>query len=254
MSKKPARSLSGPSSQAGRAVTGAKALAAVLAGAALFSGGAQADVLASRYQVNLSGVRIGEAIVRATLDAKTYKVTVSADVGPLLNNTRVEGEASGARAGAKLTPAHYRLVTSDGQDSAIDFAKAEKSEKLSPILKGVLDPLSALLGASLRPATASGAPCDNVLPVFMSRNRFNVSLRPASGEEKRDPRIATCQVRFSVTVTVAGAIPAAVENVQWEVGFQKIAKPSFWLVDTLSLPSDLGTVTIERVETAISGS
>jgi hypothetical protein len=246
--------LCGRSSRAKDGVDNAKALVGALMCAAFFCGGANADVLASRYQVNLAGVRIGEAIVRATLDAKTYKVTVSADVGPLLNNTRVEGEASGARAGAKLTPAHYRLVTSDGQNSAIDFAKAEKSEKVNPILKGVLDPLSALLGASLRPVSASGAPCDNVLPVFMSRNRFDVSLSPVTGEERRDPRISTCQVRFAVTATAAGAIPATVENVQWEVGFQKLAKPNFWLVETLSLPSDMGTVTIERVETAISGS
>ncbi len=203
-----------------------------------------------------AGVRIGEAIIRTTIDAKTYKVTITADVGPLLNNTKVEGEASGARAGVKLTPAHYHLVTSDGQDSSIDFkAQAAKGQKMNPILRGVLDPLSALLGASLRPAWAVGAPCDHVLPVFMSRNRFDVSLRPVTGgEERREPNIVTCQVRFAVTATAAGAAAASVENVQWEVGFQKLVKPNFWLVETISLPSDMGTVTIERVETAISGS
>jgi hypothetical protein len=231
------------------------ALAAILT-PALLTPQAHADVLASRYAVSLSGVRIGEAIVRATLDAKAYKVTVSADVGPLLNNTRVEGEASGSRAGVKLTPAHYHLVTSDGQDSSIDFkAQAAKGEKMNPLLRGVLDPLSALLAASLTPAAAPGAPCDSVLPVLMSRNRFEVSLRPmAEGAERRDPRLVTCQVRFAVTASGAGTNAAAVENVLWEVGFQKLQKPNFWLVEQLSLPTDMGTVTIERVETAISGS
>jgi hypothetical protein len=232
------------------------ALAAILVSPAFMPPQASADVLASRYAVNLSGVRIGEAIVRATLDPKAYKVTVSADVGPLLNNTKVEGEASGLRAGVKLTPGHYHLVTSDGQDSTIDFkAQAAKGEKMNPLLRGVLDPLSALLGASLRPASAVGAPCDNVLPVLMSRNRFEVSLRPMTeGAEERDPRLVMCQVRFAVTAKAEGANAATVENVLWEVGFQKLQKPNFWLVEQLSLPTDMGTVTIERVETAISGS
>jgi hypothetical protein len=234
---------------------GPAALAAILLGAALLSPQAKADVLASRYAVSLEGVRIGEAIVRTTLDPKTYKVRVSADVGPLLNNTKVEGEASGARTGVKLTPSHYRLITSDGQDSSIDFnAQAAKGEKLNPMLRGVLDPLSALLGASLRPAWAPGAPCDNVLPVLMSRNRFDVSFRPMTGGDKRDSRIVTCQVRFAVTATSVGASAAAVDNLLWEVAFQKLAKPDFWLVEQLSLPTDMGTVTIQRVETAISGS
>ena len=44
------------------------------------------------------------------------------------------------------------------------------------------------------------------------------------------------------------------ESVQWEVNFQKLNKPQLWLVEQVSLPTDLGTVTINRVETAVSGS
>jgi hypothetical protein len=251
-----ARTLGAWFSGASKTLKRLSAIAAIFAGGLLLSAQAHADVLVSRYSVSLSGVRIGEAILRTTLDAKAYKVTISADVGPLLNNTRVEGESSGARTGMKLTPGHYRLITSDGQDSAIDFkAQAAKGEKMNPILRGVLDPLSALLGASLRPEWAPGAPCDHVLPVFMSRNRLAVSLSPMTGGEGgRDPRVVTCQIRFAVTATAGGASPAALSDVQWEIGFLKIAKPSFWLVETITLPSDMGTVTIERVETAVSGS
>jgi hypothetical protein len=215
---------------------------------------AEAEVLVSRYQVNLSGVRIGDAVVRTTLDKKNYKVAVSADVGPLLNNTKVEGEASGVRAGVKLTPERYRLTTSDGQQSSVDFkANTAKGEKTG-FMQGVLDPLTALLGASLRPASASAAPCDNVLPVLMSRNRFNVTLRPPSEHDgDRDPRLVMCDVRFAATASASGGPLPHVDNVKWEVGFQKLTKPEFWLVETLSLPSDMGTVTIDRVETSISG-
>ena len=47
---------------------------------------------------------------------------------------------------------------------------------------------------------------------------------------------------------------AQLQNIQWEVNFQKLNKPQLWLVEQVSLPTDLGTVTINRVETAISGS
>ncbi len=230
-------------------------LSAALLAVLLSGAQAEAEVLVSRYQVNFSGVRIGDAIVRTTLDKKNYKVAVSADVGPLLNNTKVEGEASGLRAGVKLTPERYQLTTSDGQQSSVDFkANTAKGEKNSSFMRGVLDPLTALLGASLRPASASAAPCDNVLPVLMSHNRFDVTLRPSEPDGDRDPRLVTCDVRFAATASASGGPLPRVDNVKWEVGFQKLSKPEFWLVETLSLPSDMGTVTIERVETAISGS
>ncbi len=213
-------------------------------------------MLVSRYSVNVGGVRIGDATIHATLDAKHYKVTVSADVGVLLNNTKVQGEASGLRAGAKLTPEHFHLATSDGQESSVDFAAAAaaataKGAKANP-LRGVLDPLSALLVTSLRPPTTD-APCNNVVPVLMSRARFDVSLRPKTSGEERDPRIVTCQVNFTAIATPGGNSAAALQKVQWEVNFQKLSKPHWWLVEQISLPTDMGTMTLERVETAISG-
>jgi hypothetical protein len=210
---------------------------------------AGAEVLASRYAVSLSGVRIGEAIVHTTVDAKRYKVEVSADVGSLLNNTRVQGEASGSRSGPKLTPDRFHLVTSDGKESAVDFAAA-RSAKADAQLRGLLDPLSALLAASLRPSSASAAPCDKVLPIIMSRVRFDASLHPAASDAQRDPRLVVCRISFSAI----GNGGSGLQNIQWEVGFQKLTKPSLWLVEQLSLPTDMGMVTIVRVETAISGS
>jgi hypothetical protein len=215
---------------------------------------AKAEVLSSRYSVNLNGVHIGDAIFHATLDAKRYKIIVSADVGMLLNSTRVQGEATGLRAGAKLTPEYFHLVTSDGQESAVNFAApSEKGAKANPALRGVFDPLSALLVASLGPIAVAGAPCNKVIPVLMNRARFDVSLHPAPGNEDHEPRIITCRADFTAVVTPGGA-SAGMQKIHWEVGFQKVTKYQLWLVEQLSLPTDMGTVTIERVETAISAS
>ena len=216
-----------------------------------FCAQAQAELLVSRYAVSLGGVRMGEAILHATIDAKHYKVEISADVGTLLNNTKVQGEASGSRTGQKLTPERYKLVMSDGQESSVDFAaSAAAGANPGSSLKGVLDPLSALLAASIRSSATSPTPCDKVLTVLMSRAKINASFHP-SQEEQQDPRLVTCRVQFASNPGVNGR---QLQSVQWEVNFQKLNKPQLWLVEQVSLPTDLGTVTINRVETAVSGS
>jgi hypothetical protein len=194
---------------------------------------------------------MGEAILHATIDAKHYKVEISADVGTLLNNTKVQGEASGSRTGQKLTPERYKLVMSDGQESSVDFAaSAAAGANPGSSLKGVLDPLSALLAASIRSSATSPTPCDKVLTVLMSRAKINASFHP-SQEEQQDPRLVTCRVQFAANPAANGR---QLQSVQWEVNFQKLNKPQLWLVEQVSLPTDLGTVTINRVETAVSGS
>jgi Protein of unknown function (DUF3108) len=224
-----------------------------LAASVAFCAQAQAELLVSRYAVSLGGVRMGEAILHATIDAKRYKVEISADVGTLLNNTRVQGEASGSRTGQKLTPERYKLVMSDGQESSVDFAaSAAAGANPKSSLKGVLDPLSALLAASIRPSATSPTPCDKVLTVLMSRAKIDASFHP-SQEEQQDPRLVTCRIQFASNQ--ASAVNGQqLKSVQWEVNFQKLNKPQLWLVEQVSLPTDLGTVTINRVETAVSGS
>jgi hypothetical protein len=222
-----------------------------LAASVAFCAQAQAELLVSRYAVSLGGVRMGEAILHATIDAKRYKVEISADVGTLLNNTRVQGEASGSRTGQKLTPERYKLVMSDGQESSVDFAaSAATGANPKSSLKGVLDPLSALLAASIRPSATSPTPCDKVLTVLMSRAKIDASFHP-SQEEQQDPRLVTCRIQFASN---AASAEQQLKSVQWEVNFQKLNKPQLWLVEQVSLPTDLGTVTINRVETAVSGS
>ena len=225
----------------------------ILIASVAFSAQAQAELLISRYAVSLAGVRMGEAILHATIDAKHYKVEITADVGTLLNNTKFQGEATGSRAGVKLTPERYKLVMSDGQESSVDFAaSAAASAKTPSPLRGVLDPLSALLAASIRPASASATPCDKVLTIIMSRAKIDASLQPTE-EEPRDPKLVSCRVHFAPNVNSA-VNGAQLQNIQWEVDFQKLTKPELWLVEQVSLPTDMGTVTINRVETAISGS
>ncbi len=250
MTSRTKQGLSAPARGKGRAFRRFARFSTLIAAMALCAD-AQAEQLVSRYAVNLGGVRMGEAVIQATIDAKRYKVEISADVGTLLNNTRVQAEASGSRAGQKLTPERYKMVTSDGQESSVDFAaSAAKGANASSALRGVLDPLSALLAASIRPSDTSPTPCGKVLTVLMSRAKIDASLHPAQ-EEQQDPRLVTCRVRFTPAANSA-ANGRQLQTMQWDVNFQKLVKPQLWLVEQVALPTDLGIVTIDRVETSVS--
>ncbi|MGO9547075.1 MAG: hypothetical protein ACLPPF_20070 [Rhodomicrobium sp.] len=227
---------------------------AILLTSMAFCSTAGAQVFVSRYDVNLAGIHIGDAYLHSTLNAKTYKVAVSADVTVLLVNTRIQGEATGSRAGVKLTPEHFRLITSGGQDSAIDTNFAglgAANAKTPPHLRGAIDPLTALLATSLKPASATAAPCNHVLPILMGRSRFDLSLRTnAEIQASRDPSIVSC-------IGIAaqqGPGASGQQRLVMEIVFRKLPKPSLWLVEQLSMPTENGTMTIERAQTAVSGS
>jgi hypothetical protein len=218
------------------------------------SEGAGAEVLLSRYAVSLDGLHIGDAVLHTALEAKRYKVAVSADVGILLSSTQIRGEASGARAGAKLTPEHFQIVMSGGDRGAIEvnFASSAKAGENGAVrLRGVFDPLSALLAASLKPASPSNQPCSGVLPVFTGRDRFDLNLRPKAANAVQEQRA------FAICRATAGTPqPGGTGNppLDWEIVFQKISKPHFWLVERIALPTQKGIVTIDRSETSVSGS
>ncbi|MGO9173256.1 MAG: DUF3108 domain-containing protein [Rhodomicrobium sp.] len=222
-------------------ITILSSLAAFLA----LSSGASAEVVVSRYVVSLAGVRVGDAILHTTLSAKRYKVTVSADVGVLLHNTKIQGEALGSRAGAKLTPEHFRMDASGSEEGSVDthFAgAAAKGAKVPPQLQGVFDPLSALLVASLRPVSPPAHPCHSVLPILMGRARFNLRLQPKPATEA------------PATMVICQAHDTGRQAPAMEIAFMRLLKPQFWLVEHLSFETPNGTMTIGRVETAVSQS
>jgi hypothetical protein len=225
-----------------------KLCSAILIASFAFCPAAKAEALVSRYAVSLSGIHIGDAIVRATLSAKRYKVTLSADVAILLVSTKIQGEATGARSGAKLTPEHFQMLATGGEESAVDIRFLDSKTtgaKTLPQLRGFFDPLSAVLLTSLRPAKPAH-PCNNVLPIVLGRNRFDMALRlKTATASPGEPATVTCQVIASVS---------GPRDEPWEIGFKKLSKPHFWLVERVSLPTPNGTMTVERAETAVSGS
>ncbi len=214
--------------------------------------GAKADVVVSRYAVTLSGLPTGEVILQAKFNAKQYEVSVSADVGTILDSTKIQGAASGSRAGVKLTPERFQLVLSGGDQGTIDVnfkGPGGTEATINPRLRGVFDPLSALLLTSLKPLSPAGNPCNHVLPIFTGRTRFDLSLRPKPADEvQRNPEIVICEADYAATPGQPG------EKLDWEIAFTKVPKAHLWLLEHIGLPTSKGTVSIDRAETTISGS
>ncbi len=151
----------------------------------------------------------------------------------------------------KLTPERFQVVFSGGEEASIDVnvKGSGTGSTFNPRVRGVLDPLSALLLTSLKPVSEAGNPCNHVLPIFTGHTRFDLSLRIKGGEEaQRKSVIVACEADYAAT---PGQPP---EKLDWEIAFTKVPKPHFWLLEHIALPTPKGTVSIDRAETTISDS
>lgn len=211
---------------------------------------ASAEAIVSRYVVNLDGLRVGDATLRTDLDAKRYKVGVSADIGLFLVSTQIQGESSGARSDVKLTPEHFQIALSGGDEETIefDFANSPESAANGAVrLRGVFDPLSALLAVSLKPSSAPSHLCDTVLPIFTGHDRLDLNLRPKpAAPAQKELALIGCEG----TLSLAGGLGP--RKLDLELVFTKTATPDFWRVERVALKTKQGLITIERSENAPS--
>jgi hypothetical protein len=229
---------------------------------------ARAETIVSRYDVTLAGMPLGGAVVNTALSAQHYRVVVSADIEVFFISRKVQGVASGSRHGENLHPDHFQMAISGGDDNAVDIRFAGSSVgsvKINPPipqrlrddrvplrkehLREVLDPLSALLVTALKSPAPSGNPCNGVLPIFNGYERFDISLRPKqAGRAGMDPTSVTCQARYTAIAghQRSGGSP---QNLIVEVNFKRLPGPNLWVLQSLSLPTAIGTVIVSRAET-----
>ncbi|MGA7329415.1 MAG: DUF3108 domain-containing protein [Rhodomicrobium sp.] len=216
-----------------------------------FSFTASAEVLVSHYAVNLDGLRIGDATLRTDLDGGRYKMGVSASIGLFLVSTQIQGEASGARSEVKLTPEHFEIALTGSDEETIEFDFANSPEAAADgavRLRGVFDPLSALLAASLKPS-ASNRSCDAMVPIFTGRDRLDLKLRPKpAGLPQTEPGFIHCEA----TLSQPGAVGSGQPKLNLEIVFMKTAKADFCPVERIALSTAKGLVTIDRADTSFS--
>ena len=180
------------------------ALAAALAVPGACGAWAASGAVKIRYGLSIAGLPIGTASLTATIADDDYKLNASARIGGILalvSDGKGAATATGRIAGDKPVANGYALNTlsSDKQQTvrmALDGSRITSVEVRPPAperadrvpvsdddMKGVIDPLSALLvpvpvnGDLLAPAA-----CARTLPVFDGAQRFDVTLSYARME------------------------------------------------------------------------
>jgi len=232
------------------------------------------------YDVALNGFNIGTFEFQSQAEQQSYTLTGSAHLSMLLgavtwnSQTRSFGLITEA-----VQPAHFSFNFKSNLragSTSIGFADGDVTDvrHLPPIparpdtiplreqhLKGVLDPLSAML--AIFPSQGPD-PCEHRVPVFDGRERFDLVFTPkremklseatASGQ----PAVAyVCRVKY---VPIAGhqvdaATKFMVANEEIEVALRPIPSARVFIPHQIVVPTLVGaaTLTSKRVEIVSPG-
>lgn len=173
------------------------------------------------YKVHFNGLELGTVAFNATVQAQTYTLTGDAQLSALLGILQWKGETrtAGTLAGDMPRPAGYAFdFNGTGLRGSVrmNFAgdtvtNVSHNPPLPPQpdvipvreqhLKGVLDPLSAVMALS---RSSKNNPCRRKLSVFDGRQRFDLTLsfrrqeRVVEARPSGQPGIAfVCRVRYT---------------------------------------------------------
>lgn len=233
------------------------------------------------YDVNFNGFNVGTFEFQAQSEQQTYTLAGNARLSVLLGAFTWDGitRSFGLIANQALRPAGFsfdfkssmksgstKMAFADGEVTDItNLPPAPPKPDVIPVreqhLKGVLDPLTAVLAVS-RGSTAN--PCDRRLPVFDGKERFDIILSP-KGEAKiteqqpsGQPGMAyVCKVRY---LPIAGhrvdsdtKYMAANDGI--EVMLRPVPSANVYVPYQVTIPTLAGTATIvsKRVDIALNG-
>jgi hypothetical protein len=177
------------------------------------------------FDVNFNGINVGALDFTATADGSTYSVASTTRLSLLLGAVSWNGNsnASGRLVNGNARPAGFTFdfagagksgstrmgFTDDSVTSVVNLPKQPPRDGVVPILpqhlRGVLDPMSAVLAMSR--GSADG-PCGRRLPVFDGQMRFDLVLIQRGTVQLREQRPSgqpgtgyVCKVKF---VPIAG--------------------------------------------------
>jgi len=150
------------------------------------------------YNGYFLGFRVMKADVRATLDGDSYQseaVFRTAGLAGMFKDSRIEASVNGEVNGHGIEPGHYEhrnLASSKNRLIQIDFTPDDVVPTITPPFgsmgqppathderMGTFDPVSAFLTISLE---GGDAPCERTVPVFDSKQRYDLRLEPVAFE------------------------------------------------------------------------
>jgi len=228
------------------------------------------------YRVHFNGIEIGSFAFNATIDAQTYTVTGDAQLTALFGILEWRGEtrSAGVVSGDAPKPAGYAFdYNGIGKSGSIRMSFAgDAVTNLSAVpkippqpdtvpvrdqhLKGVLDPLSAVMAIS---RASAANPCGRKLSVFDGRQRFDLALsfrrqeKIVEAKPSGQPDTAfVCGVRY---IPLAGhraseESQGMATNAGIEISLRPVPSVNLLVPYQIRIPTAVGsaTLTSERVE------
>ncbi len=255
-------------------------LAAVLA--VVLPGGAKADnnwpdKVTAQYKVTFNGFDIGDFRFESSVQSRAYSLAGSAKLSLLLGAYKWSGttRSKGVIGDGDPKPVEHSFAYEGGSKTgsvAMSFSQgrvadrkieppSSPSRRTVPLkdehLVGVFDPLSAVMAMSRGKVDK---PCDQKIPIFDGKQRFDIELsfkRQERVTEKRpsgQPGLAyVCSVRY---IPVAGhknnnkMIASIAENMGIEVVLRPIPSANILVPYKVTVPTFAGSavLTSQRVE------
>jgi hypothetical protein len=222
------------------------------------------------YKIHFNGIELGGFEFNASIDLETYTVTGDAQLSALLGVLQWKGEtrSAGVLSGDLPKPVGYAFdyngvgksgsirmsFAGDGVSTVSAEPPIPPQPDTIPVrdqhLKGVLDPLSAVMAIS---RTRAANPCGRKLSVFDGRQRFDLMLsfnrqeRVVEARPSGQPVVAyVCNVRY---VPLAGyRTSEESHNAAMLSGIELWLRPvpsaSLFVPYQISIPTMAGPVTL----------
>lgn len=219
------------------------------------------------YTVEFGGFDIGTFVFNSSVNGPTYTLTGDARLSALLGAFKWQGltRTSGALAGDAPRPAGYTFdfasASKNGSikmgfqgDSVASVSQVPPPQPVPGViplqnthLKGVLDPLSAVLAIA---RTDGANPCGRKLAIFDGKQRFDLLLsfrrqeRVSDARPTGQPGVAfVCKVKY---LPIAGH-KASEENRALaasndiEISLRPVPSANIFVPHTISIPTAAGT-------------
>lgn len=222
------------------------------------------------YKIQFNGFEIGQFAFNSSVHERTYAVTANADISALLGVVRWNGvtRVSGALAGNAPRPAGFsfdyqgsskagslRMGFSNGGITSLEqtpaLVESPDTVPLQPAhMRGVLDPLSAILALS-RPR--DGNPCNQKVPVFDGKVRFDLTFSfkedAPIGEVQRGAAVEMVRVCRVRVLPIAGhrddeASAQLKRSMGIEVAFRAIPSAKLFVPHRITVPTFAGAAVL----------
>ncbi|MCC7254077.1 DUF3108 domain-containing protein [Hyphomicrobium sp.] len=223
------------------------------------------------YKISLNGFSLGTFQFKSDVGRTRYTLDTDVEISALLGVFKWKGvtHTSGSLKAKTPKPADFRFNYESSIRSgsvAMGFDKegiervsvlpatmeAPDTVPLTPAhLKGVFDPLSAILAITHSDASS---PCGRKIPIFDGKQRFDIALRFAREEPvvgRPDETAVVCRVKYT---PIAGYRPTeetrqlATSN-DIEIAFRMVPAAKLMLPQSVAVPTPAGSarIDLERV-------